>query len=299
MVVTCPYCRHSVEESAGTLKCDNCGSRLPGRSIPAISRPPQATPPIAVPAGVADGLPLSPPSDRVAIASLVCGLLFFIPLVTQLAAVVLGIVALARRAPHRRPALAAIGLLLGLLVGGGWSWIVASSITGGAGAAMWATYGGAYSSGGQDGESEDLAILLERLGRAAAAYQRDMRRWPASPRVLAPTYLSPSVAQQVDPESASGDRRLVTWVTDVNPTEDDPERIVAYSVPVEYDEFGQKLPAPACWVLRLNEEVLRLPPEEVKADLARYVSLPEEPDQDQQAGDHPAPTETNPSARGD
>ncbi|MHC4064060.1 MAG: DUF4190 domain-containing protein [Planctomycetota bacterium] len=273
MAWTCPSCRHPVEPPAEAdaqrVKCGNCGAWVP---LTPVTAPP-------VPAPVAQPLVASrPPQSGSAIAALVCSLIFFIPLVTQALAVGFGVFALVRKSPDgRRPAAAWAGVILGLLVGLGWTVLlinVSKMVTGGGMAITpYATtqYGG-YGSWGTDSQMrrrQKVVSALERIGQATTAYRRDMGRWPERMDLLVPTYLAMKVLDDVDPDRAATDKRLVTWLADVDPNRDAPDSIVAYSVRIKHNDFGERLQQPERCVLRLNGQVEALPASIVEEKLAR------------------------------
>jgi len=258
MVLTCPSCHHPIEVSgipaAGEIRCGNCGGLVPTAA------------PADVPAlGAAlSSSPFPPPRNAAAVGSLVCGLLFFIPLLTQALGLLLAVIALVRSAvAGRRPHPAAwAGLLLCLALGIGWGALLVSIFAGTRTVAVSTTPYGSISYGpstpygaGDDpsaGCGEQFSSAMERIGAALTAYQRDMSTWPTGLDELVPTYLAGSVADAVDPERASGPKRLVTMVPGVAPHTDPPDRVVAYSERCERDITGQRLPRPTRWVLRLN-----------------------------------------------
>ena len=221
-----------------------------------------------VPAAPAVAGPTAPRSNGFAIASLVCSLVIFIPLLPQVLAVVFGTIALTRNRPDgRRPGMAVAGLILGLAVGIGWALVLRVALLAPVGpAGLPYTAGGAWQAD-PDESSDHLRSALERVGAAIRAYQRDMERWPADMAELAPTYLSDRLLEQIDPDRAPTTRCLITLLPDVDPLNDPPDKIVAHSVRVDYDEYGDKLPHPQRWVLQLNGEVLRKPAEAVDDDL--------------------------------
>ena len=262
MDLTCPQCRHTVSVSApvtgGSTRCQNCGASI---YLPEGHEAGSAGPPPDRRAGTAVR---QPPGYGAGIASLVCGLIFFVPLVTQALAVGLGVYALIRlRGAEGRRAPAWAGLILGLSVGAGWSLLLAFSL------ARWAPLGGGrgygYVSSGsvsaQEEESqarrlERIQDGLRRIGPALSAYRRDMGKWPGELDQLVPTYLTRPALDRIDPDRAPTDKRLVTFVPGLDPLNDPPERIVAYSVPVTpaWDESGQE-PPEQCWVLLLNGQI--------------------------------------------
>ena len=268
MDLTCPQCRHtiSVPVSAGDrpVKCQNCGARV---DLPESGEPE----PVAPPTDPRTYMPApAPPGYGAAIASLVCALIFFVPLVTQALAVGLGVYALIRlRGAEGRRAPAWAGLILGLIVGVGWSLLLAFSLSAWGRSGYTATsYVTLADSVGQGKRLDRIRTGLERISYALSAYRRDMGRWPSDPEQLVPTYLAEAVLDQVDPDRSPTNKRLITFVPGVDPLADPPDRIVAYSVPVQSDEFGERLASPQRWVLLLNGQTKALDAAEVEAALA-------------------------------
>lgn len=268
MDLTCPQCRHTVSVSApvtgGSTRCQNCGASI---YLPEGHEAGSAGPPPDRRAGTAVR---QPPGYGAGIASLVCGLIFFVPLVTQALAVGLGVYALIRlRGAEGRRAPAWAGLILGLIVGVGWSLLLAFSLSAWGRSGYTATsYVTLADSVGQGKRLDRIRTGLERISYALSAYRRDMGRWPSDPEQLVPTYLAEAVLDQVDPDRSPTNKRLITFVPGVDPLADPPDRIVAYSVPVQSDEFGERLASPQRWVLLLNGQIKALDAAEVEAALA-------------------------------
>ena len=283
MALTCPSCRHPVEAptDAGTaqVKCRNCGAWVQRTQLEADLA--------AVPLAVAVQPPHTPmtPASGAAIASLICSLIFFIPLVTQALGLGFGIYALVRRSRDgRRPAAAWAGVVLSLAVGLGWLLLLVNFSAMVGGRATWTPYAGPYAGygGGRNWSEADkqarrrqrIEASLERIGEAVAAYRRDMARWPQRLDDLLPTYLSAKILNDIDPDRAATDKRLVTFLADVDPVNDPPDRIVAYSVEMKYDNFGRELSPPQRCVLRLNGQVEDLDTSVVEQDLVRRGHRP-------------------------
>jgi hypothetical protein len=165
---------------------------------------------------------------------------------------------------RRAPAWA--GLILGLIVGAGWSLLLGFSLSGWASlgvstAYVTSGYGAAGYTSAQEAESEAQRLEriqdgLRRIGSALSAYRRDMGKLPDDLEQLVPTYLTRAVLDGIDPDRAPTDRRLITFVPGLDALHDSPERIAAYSVPVmgAWDESGRELPE-QCWVLLRNGQV--------------------------------------------
>ncbi len=279
MELTCPQCRHVVtldDAPAHQPRCHNCGATIPA---PPADGPTPAGPTSAAPGNgaVQAVAPVGPPpGSGVAVAALVCALLFFIPLLPQAAAVVLAVYALVQlRSTEGRRAAAWAALILGLFVGAGWLLLVIGGLraafTGGAGYGTGYVVGPYAASATLEVHEGRLARIrngLERIGAAVTAYRRDIGRWPQTLEDMVPTYLSNAVLDDVDPERASTERRLITLVPGVDPLGDPPDTIVAYSARVTIGESGEQLAAPRRWVLLLNGEILSRDAAEVEAAVA-------------------------------
>lgn len=286
MALTCPSCRHpvepSMEDGPQRVKCENCGAWVP---VAPVTAPPDTTPVAAAPLAQ-PYQPSASPQSAAGIASLVCSLIFFIPLVTQALGLGFGVYALVRKPPDgRRPPAAWAGVLLSLLIGTGWTLLLVnfSTMIPGGGRAATPYMGTPYGSyGGSDRSQADkqarrrqkIESGLERIGQALAAYRRDMRRWPQRLDALAPTYLSRKVLDDLDPDRGPTDNRLVTLLTDVDPGADPPEKVVAYSVRIEYNDFRERLEQPQRLVLHLNGQVQALKATAVEESLLRRGHRP-------------------------
>jgi hypothetical protein len=213
-----------------------------------------------------------------AIASLVCALLFFLPLVTQILAVCFGALALVRMGKSGgRRGLAIVGITLGLLLGAGWGALLSGLGAwqpGGGGMATGYIGTGYYGSPDQDRQAERSELIksgLESISHAVSAYRRDMGRWPEDLGELVPTYLSQALLDRVDPDGAPEPMRLIVLVADVDPRADRPDRIVAYSVPVTCDHTGKSFGSPRRWVLLLNGQIEIRDAVAVEAELGRSL----------------------------
>lgn len=273
--VTCPSCRHIVSVEAGAKrKCPNCGDLV--WSLPPASATPPTTP-AAVPR------PIAPPTEApspgatatfvtapafvdtaranttvssTATAALVCGLLFFIPGITQLLAIGLGLFAIAKRRDNQRVAAAWVGLLMGLVTLAGWvlMFSFATSLT--PGVMRWAVPPPTTPTDDTAGERvAKLAGELERLGVKITAYRRDYRKWPPAMEALVGRYLPDAYVLPKE----------ILFRPPVNPENTPGDWVVAYSVELLYDQDGERLSSPHRLVLRLSGRV----------DLVKREELPE------------------------
>ncbi len=309
--LTCPGCRHVVElEEGASKKCPNCrtvvhaplrttppaskpanggGSIADGSKIPRQGEPDSGpTTPPGAPATppTAPGAPTVPvPSSPVAsaytqtsltraasVVALVFGLLVFVPLLTQVVAIVAGLYAILRpRKARERVRLAWIGLVLGCTMLCVWilliNWFMSAVSTGprftwppprvALEADAWA-------------DTAALRTEMERIYDAAAAYHRDYQRWPEGVDELIGKSLPASFVPSADltyrpvPESQSLSHK---W-------------ILIVSKPVQYDSDGAPLAAPHRFVLTLGGKIDLLPAETVAELLA---SQPQDPDATDQA----------------
>lgn len=275
MELTCPHCRHVVGATPGapTIKCSNCGARLPrpgAEPAPGTGPAPTVGPP--------EVLPQPPPSraDGLAIASLIFGLLFCVPVVAQVLAIAFGLGALLRRRPEgrRHTSLAWVGLVLGVIVLFAWvyfvraAWMGAVSSTGTGYVGLgYSPYGTTNTDDAAFDEIQTMTSVLGVLDNAIKAYRRDFGAWPANLDVLSPVYLSAELAAAAQEKALSGHENRITLRTDVDPLHDPPDRVVAHSAPVHVNSAGEKLAKPHRWVLRLNGETSFVPSDEVEAAL--------------------------------
>jgi len=259
VAITCPSCRHSIEVPPDvdpqSVKCANCGARVPGAAEPTsvTTFTPQAT---------AGETPGTRPSAS-AITALVCSLIFFIPLVTQVLGLAFGVYALTRRSAKDRARGAAwAGIVLSLLIGAGWTLLLVNFSTTLTGGFRGTPYGGYWR--GPTGHRETneciarrtkIQSALEALDPALAAYRRDMGRWPQRLDDLTPTYLRESILDSIDRDRTPTAARLVTFLADLDPAHDSLDKVVAYSVRLDCDDFGEKLNQPQRIVLLLGGQV--------------------------------------------
>jgi len=276
MAMLCPKCRHPVHEpeiGSSRPRCPNCGHRLspdigPAAAVPGVP----AAPPGPVPAGASEGW---------AVASLVCGLVFFVPVVSQILAIVFGAVALRRL--HRRPGqstarvMAVIGMTCGLLAGLMWGWIgitfypffrtgpVATvPATPGPVALGYASYTGvANAPQNRSGRVTEAKAKMKEVLQGLTEYRQDHRRWPQTLDDLIPTYLETATlhlenfdvfGRQTKPVAdTEGLVRYVRPPSDV--PESEKKRILLYSMRFEYDDEGQQVESAKRWVVWTNGRI--------------------------------------------
>jgi len=212
--------------------------------------------------------------DGLGVASLILGMVFFIPVLTQVLAIALGAASLLRRLaahPRRAQSTAAwVGVVLGVFFLLVWAYLgmrlialrrtvvpmpmppyIATPYTSAAGVDI-----------DLQAESQAMHRALDRVSVAIRRYRNDYRHWPHRTEDLASLYLPDSVAVLLVPRGAQAVPQL--WmVSGLDPDADPPDRIVAYSVQVQYDLEGKTLSAPHRWVLRLDGRIELVPADEV------------------------------------
>ncbi|UCF34743.1 MAG: hypothetical protein JSV78_05450 [Phycisphaerales bacterium] len=276
MEATCPECRHLVQvDETGSGKCPNCGSivrpfRAPFTGEPGASAPQGVQPSAAVdasdhqPSALAE---VQPTVRAASVVSLVCGLLFFIPFVTQAIALLFGVVAVARRRlPNERVAAAWVGMILAIATVVGWVCLIdlfRSSPTWGP--AFGPTWAESEYDAGDWMKPAQWEETMERVYQAARSYHRDYGEWPASVdamkgRTLARDFtLSPELTYRPVPDGR----------------QDDPQCILMFSAETFFDVEGEELTAPHRLVLRLSGKVELLPSAEVEALVTDDASDPD------------------------
>ncbi len=217
-------------------------------------------------------MPLQP--DGLGVASLILGMVFFVPVLTQVLAIALGAAALLRRPsahPLRERSTAAwVGLILGVFFLLVWVYLGLRLITlSQTVITMPMTPYIAMPYTGTTGGDLDLQVqsqalhgALDQVSAAVRRYRNDYRRWPRRTEDLASLYLPDSVGELLAPKGPKSAPQL--WMAPgVDPDADPPDRIVAYSVQVHYDLEGERLSAPHRWVLRLDGRIELAPADEV------------------------------------
>jgi len=326
----CPSCQHPIEydpASAGqALTCANCGKRIQvggaSGAPPAPAQPTEQASPVAttpVPrvtvgwpcpscgsvndqsvarcgqCGAIRTVPVAATgrTDGLAVASLIAGLVPCVPFVSQILAVLFGVLSLKR---IRRSGgqlggegLAWGGLALGLVFGLIWAsmgvysvrtgtWAFACGTPAGGGTAARLTALGymtpatmpARVGGGQAEDFAEVGETFALLGRALKAYLNDFNRLPVSLEHLVPSYAKAEWLVYADGLKTG---RKLSYVPGLDPGRDDPNAIVVYTeplVPPPPTRFGYRPYArtaePSTWrdgkaptptqrmVLRLNWE---------------------------------------------
>jgi len=216
------------------------------------------------PATTSFGVPVAPsaeatPPNTAAIVSFVFGLLFFIPFVTQVIALVVGCYALTTRKERQRVALAWAGITLAGLALLIWTGIFRFATT-----SVRTTFtisGAPYTSSEEPEDwqrAETLSATVERIQRAAIAYHRDFGAWPQSLEALAGHGLPPGfgvpdgITYRAVP--ADGDTRR-DWA-------------LVVSGEISVDRHGNRLPKPHRLVARLDGGIDLLPVDAVAELLA-------------------------------
>jgi hypothetical protein len=236
-----------VDDKKRRVRCPNCGATVPVAWAPEIA-PTGPAAALAIPQSTGDG---------VALAALIVSLLFFIPFLCQLTAVILGLVALFRpRDPgqSRGTALATVAIVLSVVVCTIWIGIFAgiarARSTGGTGAAGAYGYSG-YGAGFDEAAMEQAAALktcMEALAPAVRGYVRDYGAWPEDLDVLVPVYLNRHHLNTVLTNTKEGGT-WVRWIGGIDPNAVSADRVIAYSLVVRHDDSGMALDEPKRWVL--------------------------------------------------
>lgn len=301
MEISCQHCFHVVDlESEVSRKCPNCGQRVhaprnratggggsqPSESAPGAESTASATSgttaeehqapgvidfnrlatgavhPVPTPGAVSPEATLKPPHMKpVARLAMVCGLLFFIPFVPQIIAIIAGMVALARKPDvNERRGAAWFGLISGIVFLFAWMVLSVFGISAIAmNPARWAAT--SQPSDNMD-EAERVGFLfdeLERLHAKIEAFHRDFHRWPDGARQLAGRYMDASyrLPKELSFRAATKDATL-DWV-------------VLFSQQVRYNRDGESLTRPQCIVLRLSGKTEMLLPTELSMQIGMSV----------------------------
>lgn len=261
MNATCPACRHEVEtDQGGTGKCRNCGT---------IVRPPEPWPPqtadTSPPAAAAPPTGPAPPVEEAAstraasIIALICGLVFFVPFITQVLAIVFASVAIfRRRLPNERVAVAWVGMALAAVTFVGWFAVfrtVASRAASTAGpwvaAPAWNQPG---STTPEDFKPGEWSGIMKTTHDAVSDYYRDFRKWPPDLKTLVGRYLRQDFQLPGEliyrplPDVETDDQSFVLMVSD--------ETL--------YDLDNKRLDTPQRLILRLSGKIELLPTDEVE-----------------------------------
>ncbi len=286
MELTCPECRHVVEvDATEATKCSNCGAMVfaPGRtpSLPSVeTTSPPAEPPSTAsqPSGstsagedrlqaqgtipAAMDQPAAPTTRAAANVAFVLALLFFIPFVSQVVAIGVGLYAVARkRIPNERVTLAWLAIVLSALVFPCWLLLI-STVTSFVSTARTRIFTAPpYAQAPLDERwmvTSDLSDEMESVFNAASAYRRDFGKWPSSVDILVGKNLpsgfrlSRRLTYRPVPPSET---RSFTWV-------------LLVSDELQYYAFGERFETLHRLVLRLNGRVEALPSAQVETLLS-------------------------------
>lgn len=264
MEITCPTCQHVIAVEPGESKrCPNCSYfvRAPSQRAAVIAGavpPPGAPRPVLQPLPSADG-----GVDPVANVAFVASVLFFIPAIPQLVAIVAGLMALLSSRPSKNRAMAVAAIAIGgttLVAWGFISCMVYVVVT----TRMRAVSFPAPVVATEWRKTDELALSMERIQQAIQAYRRDFRRWPGRVEVLCGPYLPADF--NLDP--------ALRFRAPADPTTTDTRWIVLISKSVIMDRFGNVLDGPHHLVLRLAGNVELLPVQKLREALAdEYGSL--------------------------
>jgi len=204
------------------------------------------------------------------IVCLVCGLVFFVPFVTQAVGLVAGGIAVfRRRLTNERVAAAWVGIIL--CVGGliGWTagitWFLSNQRSGVfAGAGAFTVPATMSDQANEWMEPSDWETELERVYDAASAYRKDFGRWPASiddlrghslPRGFE---LSQQLTYHPVPEDEMHNFKRLLIVSEVT----------------RFDQEATELPVPHRMILRLGGTIESLPAAEVDRLLSEQSAAP-------------------------
>ncbi|MFQ5414917.1 MAG: DUF4190 domain-containing protein [Phycisphaerae bacterium] len=183
----------------------------------------------------------------------------FIPFITQVPALVFGLVAvLRRRQPNERIAIAWVGIALASVALA--LWIVGLVFLVGATSGptpLWVPTTARVTNTDTAEATQQLATAMERVFHAAKLYDRDFRHWPASVDAMAGLNLPSAYAlppgihyRPVPPDQQAS----TTW-------------ILMVSDAVAYDREGRNLQTPHRLIIRLSGDLELLPAENVQAVL--------------------------------
>lgn len=272
----CPHCRHVVvvdDDAQADLRCANCGARISDAAptiAPAVSPAPAA--PVPAPAAPSPPDRFQAPSpdraplDALAIPALVCGLLPFVPIVTQFLAIVFGITSIVRgRKGDRRTGAAWAGVFLGLAAGSLWALVLTTLYANySAGRRAYMPPAPPWALTGPMAEGEELKALslsekLTVLRGAAKRYRRDFGHYPASLDLL--------LGHSLPADYEIGED--ICYIPVPEGEETDPRRIVIVSGVVLYNRQQERLRHPHRVVCRLDGTVEVLPETELAEELAQ------------------------------
>lgn len=274
----CFECRHVVElDERGLAKCPNCGAIVAPRASAAAAAPVPSPPPPCSPAESAPpsnavsaiAPPSSPPpysepavptTRPASTAALVLGLLFFVPFVTQIAALIFGLVAVFRpRRENERVAAAWIGMILSCVALVAWMGLVPLGLGSVRSVAVFRQFGPPAPAAYEDesDRTEQLALEMGQTHAAARTYRRDFGTWPASMAELrthslrAGYVLPKELTYRPVPEP---NPKMLDW-------------LLLVSTDLRFDQEGKRLGRPHRLVLRLSGVIQLLESELVQAEL--------------------------------
>lgn len=204
------------------------------------------------------------------IVCLVCGLVFFVPFVTQAVGLVAGGIAVfRRRLTNERVAAAWVGITLcaGGLIGwtAGITALLSLKGAGGFAGARMARMPTSTAFGGNEWmEPSDWETELERVYDASSAYRKDFGRWPASIDDLRGHSL---------PQGFELSKKLT-----YHPVPEDEmhnfKRLLIVSEVTRFDQEATELPVPHRMILRLGGTIELLPAAEVDRLLTEQSAAP-------------------------
>ncbi len=269
----CANCRHPVDRTAGSAgppaQCPNCGAALgvaAAEFSPRAFQAPPASPLVQRAPGTG--------GDGLAIASLVCGLLLFVPIIPQLLAVIFGTsVLLGRRRRSVSPSgrgFAVAGLVCGLAFAVLWTvvivWLVASlrwsvaTVSGGASARVFEAE--TYVAPPDEAEEK-----LNIVSQAIALYRKNFQRLPENLTDLVPDYLS---SADLTLTGSDSDQRseFLRLVGGVDPAREPATTILIYTDPFDRDSENRPIDPPRQLILQLDGKIRLLEVGEVRRRLA-------------------------------
>lgn len=257
MEITCPTCQHVIAVEPGESKrCPNCSYfvRAPAERAAVIAGavpPPGAPRPLLQPLPSADGT-----RDATANVAFIASVLFFIPVIPQLVAIVAGIIALVGTRPKKNRSMAVAAIAIGgstLIAWGFLSCMVFGLLN-----ARMRTLSFPMPVVATDWRrTDELATLMGRIQQAIQAYRRDFRRWPDRMEVLCGPYLPSDFT--LDP--------ALRFRASTDPAGSDTRWIVLLSKPVSMDRSGNALDGPHHMLMRLAGDVEMLPVQDVRDTL--------------------------------
>jgi len=274
---TCPSCHHVVAFTKDQLtrKCPNCGASVSLRDCTVPTALPdqpfgeaeQSAPPPNTPAGYAgqagaDAIdrmttPVIPVTRTASIVAFIFSLLFFVPFITQLVALVIGLFAIFRpRQDNERVTLAWVGLVISMLAAFAWGLMFSLLIPSMQTRITWTVPPYATMPEDEDWQqTADLADTMERIYRAASAHHRDFGNWPDDVETL----VGQSLPRGFKMPKILTYRRVPADQVGAF------DWILIISEPLRYNRDGELLGLPHRLILRTNGKVEFLPSDKVEA----------------------------------